>query len=251
MILISYAGMASATTDMAQISLRLFLGVFLAMALDWMALFFFWPRLMPFTKPLVMVLLILWTLSVGMSQGGHLLILLVLAQFFGLLGDIFLLFSRSWFLWGLGAFLLGHLLYLSILGHWLVDRLQHSLGPTEVFFLGLALVAWSAMLVSFFRLFRPLLRDDTRRQGFRLALRLYGAVLAGLAAFCLLPPVVAAPLSWPDLFLPAGGFLFLISDGLLAYDRFLKKIRHGRLLVRISYHGSQVCLALGMLHILN
>jgi len=41
-----------------------------------------------------------------------------------------------------------------------------------------------------------------------------------------------------------GGLLFLVSDGLLAYNRFARRIKFGQLWVRITYHLGQFGLAI-------
>ena len=47
-----------------------------------------------------------------------------------------------------------------------------------------------------------------------------------------------------------GGFLFFISDTMLAYDRFVRSFPHARFWVRITYHTGQLGLAAGaLLHV--
>ena len=90
-------------------------GVFAIFILDWLAVGFSWRKLECVLKPASMVMVILWTLIAAGWSNEYLLILLVIAQVAGLSGDIFLLLSSRWFLLGLGAFLVGHLIYIGIM----------------------------------------------------------------------------------------------------------------------------------------
>ena len=78
---------------------------------DWMAVIFNWRKIKPIAKILAMTLVILWTLDNVSWTINLFILLLLLAQLFGLFGDIFLLLSHRWFLTGLGAFLIGHFFY--------------------------------------------------------------------------------------------------------------------------------------------
>lgn len=93
----------------------LVIAVFTGFVVDWLAIAFHWVKVKPFSKISAIVLLILWTLTVGNWQIELMLGLLVLAQIFGLSGDVFLLLSDRWFIWGLGSFLVGNLVYLSLI----------------------------------------------------------------------------------------------------------------------------------------
>jgi uncharacterized membrane protein YhhN len=45
----------------------------------------------------------------------------------------------------------------------------------------------------------------------------------------------------------AGGILFFTSDLLLAFDRFVKPVRHGALIIMVTYHLAQIALVGGAL----
>jgi hypothetical protein len=49
----------------------------------------------------------------------------------------------------------------------------------------------------------------------------------------------------PALLSSAGALLFFASDGLLAWNKFVEKLRYGKLLVIITYHLGQVLIVLG------
>ena len=90
------------------------LGVAVAFLLDWVAVWFDWKSLKPFTKPLAMLTVIFWTV-LNTQQFSPAVGLLIAAQACGLLGDILLLFPQKAFSHGLGAFLAGHVIYIGLL----------------------------------------------------------------------------------------------------------------------------------------
>ena len=46
----------------------------------------------------------------------------------------------------------------------------------------------------------------------------------------------------------AGAVLFVVSDTVLALDRFVRPIRHGTLAVHVTYHLAQGLLVLSLVH---
>ncbi len=65
---------------------------------------------------------------------------------------------------------------------------------------------------------------------------------------CLLRP------EWPGsaaAMAAGGGVLFLLSDSLLAWDRFVRPIPRGRFWTMLSYHGAQFLLASSVLSYLG
>ena len=76
-----------------------------------------------------------------------------------------------------------------------------------------------------------------------------GRVLVGLvAAYTLTLGAMAVLAVATGLALvAAGGVAFLVSDAVLARDRFVGPVRHGHLTVTISYHLAQFLLLVGLL----
>ena len=87
------------------------LPVFLLLAAaDWLALWRGWQRVNYLTKPAAMLALL-----IGFGWQGHFagsLLWVGLGFGFSLLGDVFLLLSHGWFIYGLAAFLLAHISYI-------------------------------------------------------------------------------------------------------------------------------------------
>ncbi len=199
---------------------------------DWYAIENKLDRLHFFCKPLVILALMAWfTVSAGW-QGGN--TWFGLALVFSLLGDIFLMFPKRLFLAGLVSFLLAHVCYIVGLNR----------EPLE-FQTGLLLLLVLLAVVDYI-LFSRLSRAPACRK-LRIPIALYIMVLS-LMAFSALA-CLARPL-WTGAaagFVALGGVLFMFSDALLAYNRFICPTSHGHLVVMASYHLAQISLITGVI----
>jgi len=155
----------------------------------------------------------------------------VAALVLGLLGDVGLMLSDGSsdvpFLAGLGAFLLGHVCYLvafSIAGLRGVDLLAGFLIA-----LGVAALALPAVL-----------RGAARAAG-----RPFAAMVAGYAA--VLAAMTTLAVGTGLLATAAGGALFLVSDTLIARQRFVARIPYGDLAVIVTYHLAQALILIGLI----
>lgn len=228
------------------------LAVFAIFVVDWLAVGFSWRKIEWVTKPLAMVLVILWTLSTAGWSLNLLFVLLIFAQVFGLAGDVFLLMRDRWFLLGLGSFLVGHLLYISILGRSIWQAVQvfgfkaHWSGWILLCFL-----IWGIVLALFYRIIAPKSPRLTMPLLLWIPIQVYGWILSGLVVMSIMALASAPNFSSRLLFLMVGSVLFFISDSLLAYDRFKKKLPRVRVWIMITYHLAQFSLAVGFLALLG
>jgi len=225
--------------------------VFFGFLIDWSAIAFNWRKIKIFSKSLAMLLVILWTLVAAAGQFNLVIYILLLGQVFGLIGDILLQFPRRWFLFGLGAFLLGHLSYLILLIVQIICAFNTSICfQCLVWWSLLCLVLWLGVLVVFYRIFSPYSKGETYKPLIWAAVQIYAWILSLIVALAFLLVFLLPGRSPYQWLLPVGSILFSISDILLSYNRFIKRIRHGQLLVRITYHLAQLCLAGGFLVII-
>ena len=184
------------------------------------------------TKPLPMILLILWySLSGGWSGQG---LWFGLGLSASLLGDILLLRERT-FLPGMGAFFLAHVFY--IVGLW--HGLPPQTGLAVLFFVLVAAafgwLAWQARGEAWQRL---------TRSGMAVPVTAYALILSAMTFSALL--TLARP-DWNRqgaLLLALGAVLFFLSDAILAWDRFLRPLRAPGTLM-IPYLLGQVGIAVG------
>ena len=210
-------------------------------AADWLAVWHGWRRIGYLTKPATLVLLLIWFGNDGQFQG--LLLAFGIGFFFSLLGDILLMASYHYFLPGMAAFLLAHIMYILAFNH-----PQPVLSLTFIVLGLLVLIVWLLIL----NRLDSAMRDSKVHSRMRIPVAVYSGVIALMLFSALLT------LFRPDWQLPAaalaagGGFLFFISDTMLAYDRFVRSFPHARFWVRVSYHTGQLGLAAGaLLHVLN
>jgi uncharacterized membrane protein YhhN len=205
-----------------------------AAVLDWLAVACGSRKAKYLTKPLVVLLLILWLTRVGGFTWP--LLAFTIGAGFSLLGDIWLMFSASYFLAGLASFLLAHIGYIAGFS---ADGIPSS----PLYWLAVILVLAAAYIFA-----RRMLRGGSLRNAslkLRLAVGTYTAVVTGMFLSAL---GTAFKPAWPmQAALPVvvGGALFYFSDALLAYDRFTRPVRHARLIVRITYHSGQLLLIAG------
>jgi uncharacterized membrane protein YhhN len=222
--------------------------VFVFFLVDWSVIRFDWVRIKPVTKILAMGSIIAWTfVSVDWQFGGF-AVLLVVAQVFGLLGDIFLLLRRRWFLWGLGAFLVGHLFYTFLFIYQLLEVFKiRDFSFTSLLWILPVIFCWVMLLIWFYRTYKPV----SEKKALWSAIQVYAWNLSGMTALAFVFMIYTSQFKWSSMFLPIGALLFTISDLLLAYNRFIQKIPRGQLWVRITYHLAQLSLAWGFVAIVG
>ena len=210
--------------------------VFIAI-LDWLAVVLGWHRAKYITKPLVMIVLIAW---LSLNGGWQYPAMFFMAgAVFSLLGDVWLMLPGNYFLAGLVSFLLAHLLY--IIGFSV---------ETPVFTPLLILLSILVIGIAVFmtRRIRQGVFRKTGARRIRWSVTLYSIVITIMFLFVL--ATIGKP-GWEPvnyLSIALGGLLFYLSDTLLAYDRFVTSIRHGRLFVRITYHVGQILLLTGSIN---
>ena len=199
----------------------------LIVAVDWAAVYRQWARVERVAKPLVMVALAWLALTMGAAHdpvGRCVLVALV----FSLTGDIFLLReSAPDFVGGLISFLLAHLAYV-------------------LAFLTLGFQQWWALAGILIAVLLSLTAGRRIVQG---AMAHGGAALgAGVAAYLVVICVMVITASGtgrPVVLL--GAVSFLVSDTVLALDRFVGPRGNARIVVIVTYHLGQLLMVIGAL----
>ncbi len=171
------------------------------------------------TKPLTLALLIGVAVTLDPSVSGAIRWWMVAGLVLSLAGDIFLLLPEKWFLGGLGSFLVGHIAY--------VVGLQLGFESLAWLLVGLALVAVSVFLVG---------REMLRRVDLDQAKGLLGPVIAYVV---IISAMVVSAFGTASVVAVVGAVLFYISDGTLAWNRFVQKLRLGPVAVMVTYHLGQ------------
>jgi uncharacterized membrane protein YhhN len=185
-------------------------------------------------KPAVMLCLALWLYLTTGWQGA--------AMWFGLgavlslAGDVFLLWLDRFFVFGLAAFLLAHIAYLI--------GFNTPLQPVTMWSLLLAVIIG----MSGVRVMRRLLMGVHASGQSRLAMpvALYGAVITLMLLSALL---TLSNVQWSALASAAaalGALFFYASDIVLAWNKFIQSMPHGRMLNIGLYHVGQILLIAGV-----
>lgn len=154
--------------------------------------------------------------------------ILAVALSFSCLGDLFLA-VRGTFLLGLSSFLVTHLLYLTLF----VRNWRRPLRPTRT-----RLVI--SILVLLFSLFYSQWLAPS-----------LGSLAMPVALYvCAITLMVVAVLwsSFSPSWVWFGAILFLVSDAILAADRFYGEVPFARFLIWATYYLGQYGIALGILH---
>ncbi len=212
-----------------------YLAVILAIA-DWYAVEKDISWLRYSAKPLVIIALCVWLLLQPISFSEIFWFLLALV--FSLIGDIWLMAPPRFFMVGLASFLFTQVCY--------VIGFNRELPPPtwQVFSMAGAFIILGVFV------YPVLFRGVKRKSGAR---KLQGAtlfyyILISLMAFSAMTTLIRP--GWErsaGVLVAIGGLLFFFSDFLLAYDRFIRQVKHGRLAVHITYHLGQFGLISGII----
>lgn len=190
-----------------------FLVTFAAFAVvDWIAVGTGWKRLEYLAKPAALAALMGYA-----ATGDDAPRWLLVALFCSLLGDVFLMLPRDAFVLGLGAFLGAHLAY--------VVALDGSVGGRLTWF-AVVLVLTAPVTL---RMLRSVPGTTLRP-----------AVATYMGAIALM---VASALASGDGLAISGALLFLASDALLGWNRFVNVVTNAQLAIIVTYHLGQLALA--------
>ena len=175
-------------------------------------------------KPAVMLALIAFGLLIHpVSQPQRALFIAAFAL--GLVSDVFLMLPRDMFLAGLVAALAEHVLYIAGF-------------RARAFDVTLFAIA-SAIAVISVAVFLPPIQRALRASHPRLVMPVYAYV----AVFVVMVASAGGSASVVAL---AGGLLFFYSDAILAWNRFVRPIRFGRVVNIVPYHAGQILLAVSL-----
>jgi uncharacterized membrane protein YhhN len=184
------------------------------------------PWLVYIFKPLATILVLVIALANWISQKQSYALWICVGLGLSLVGDVLLIWPEQYFVAGLGAFLLAHVAYLAAFtrgvkfpANWTVWIIYLVIGVGMIFVL-----------------------SDGVPRALKVPVMVYAFAVVTMAAqamgrYLLLRTGYAA-------FAAAGGIFFLLSDGLLAVDRFHAKIPYAAVVVLAPYYVAQVLIGL-------
>ena len=186
-------------------------------------------------KPSAMVFLLAWLYFYAGFSGA--LFYFALGILFSLGGDVFLMLPNMdrWFVFGLVSFLLAHVFY--IIG------LNFVLPPLNMF--GILLAIFIALFVA--QIYRRLAAGlhASGKDRLRIPVLVYTIVISLMWLSALQTIFDANWQTTSSLLVSLGSTLFITSDIVLAWFKFVGPIKHGRLINLSCYHLGQILLIVG------
>ena len=186
------------------------------------------------SKPVLMPILALWLMKETRDIKSPLRTAWLIGLFFSTLGDILLMFSGgSFFLLGLSAFLLAHLSYIGGISKGLKDRrgflLKKPLWILPFLLFPIVLLYWLWEGIP---------------GGMRIPVAVYALVIATMAqSVANLKGYISNKIFWTMM---GGAVLFVLSDSLIAVNKFGHAFDGGRVAVIGTYMLGQWLLVLGV-----
>jgi uncharacterized membrane protein YhhN len=177
-------------------------------------------------KPLTMVVLFAAAASLDpLNRRAWVAVLVALA--FSLAGDVWLMLpGERWFVAGLGSFLVAHVAY--VVAFWI------SGVSWPAFAVGVVVV-----LVAMASLGRRIVSAVAHSDHPDLKPPVAGYIVV-------ISLMVASAIGTRAGLVIVGAGLFYCSDALIAWTRFVRDFRHGRLAVMVTYHLAQILLVLSL-----
>jgi uncharacterized membrane protein YhhN len=155
--------------------------------------------------------------------------------FFGLVGDSFLMFlhvNSSFFMFGLIAFLIGHLCYISAF------YLDYKWNPSiEKKLTWVALVVFGAFCLGFYLFLRPYLG------AMKIPVMVYAFVISLMGIMAVNRKGRVNTISFNLIFF--GAIAFLISDSILAYNKFVNPFNGAGIAIMTTYMFAQYLITVG------
>ena len=209
--------------------------IVLSALLDWYAVYKGWKKLEFILKPLTMVLLFIF-LFVNTDGLSGVTIWFGIGIILSMAGDIFLMLPKEQFIAGLVAFLLAHLAY--IIGF------NQTLPPFN-----LAALIWAVLLGIIAAQLHKQILVGLIKQGKE---SLQKPILAYMAVIAIMLLSALITLSRPEwdtraaITVSIGAALFVLSDAILVWNKFVQPIKNGRVMNIAAYHLGQIILIYGV-----
>jgi alkenylglycerophosphocholine hydrolase len=190
-------------------------------------------------KPAVLFLL---TVAAAVLPDAHTDLLdrrwwFVAALAFCLVGDVLLMLPRDLFIPGLASFLVGHVLFI-------VGLVQPPFPPgTPPFaFSSTGLVVASLVAVAVGAVPAALIFRSLASDGMQMLAAPVAIYLVAILTMAVLAANVGVATA------AVGAALFVVSDSVLALNRFVRPLPQGNVVVHVTYHLAQVLLVLSLVH---
>jgi len=197
-----------------------------------------WPFMHQLSKPLILPMLMLYYIREKNLQGNPKSQLLLIALFFSFLGDSLLMYtgkSETYFMAGLFAFLLSHIAYIFVYRqHKLLELSNELAGMQRLRFAFPIILAGTGLVVVLY----PHLGDML----FPVAIYALVIIIMTLNALFRFGRTNSNSF-WLVL---AGAMLFMLSDSLLAINKFMQPFPGAGFMVMLTYISAQYLIVEGL-----
>lgn len=186
------------------------------------------------SKPLIIPSLLAFAFFVAKSQNQKLEIKLLLALLFCWLGDCLLILQKidaNFFIYGLIAFLIGHVFYI------LINLKSISKINSKDFLAFVPMLMWAIFLLS------------NIKSGFLVPIFIYSIALCGLYFTGLLARQKFSKNHWVILFI--GIILFIASDSMIAINKFIMPFESAGFFIMLTYIIAQFMIVWANIKFLN
>ena len=186
-----------------------------------------------FAKPIIILSLLAYYYLNSTTRSA----IFILALFFCWGGDVFLIFqssSESFFIAGLGSFLIGHILYvLSYSRFRSIDKSKELVGPQKVRFSLPIILAGTGLVTVLY----------PKLGALRTPVMLYALVITIMVLTALFRYGRTTKTSFILIF--SGALFFMISDSMLAINKFLNPLPWSGVLIMTTYCMAQFLIVTG------
>ena len=189
-------------------------------------------------KPFLIPLVIIYLLVQIRLANSNLKAWVILALFFSWAGDILLMFEERkpiFFLLGLSAFLIAQVFYIIFFHN---IRMREYIRGNALFLL--LVIVYYSILIS---VLSPYLGD------MKLPVRIYGVVLSFMLMLAM--HTMLGKNKKAGLWMMLGAILFVISDSLLALNKFLTAFNYAGIIIMVSYGFAQLFITEGAVKYIN
>lgn len=183
-------------------------------------------KLAVLTKPLIITsLVIVYLVSVKKPNFWY-----VSALFFSFWGDVLLIFKNDFFVFGLASFLLAHIFYIKI-----TASMLQQISTKKIILVSMPFVLFVIAFIS-------LIKDNLAN--FFIPVILYAVVISTFGTIALLNYLKEKSTS--NLWLCLGAIIFIISDSLIALNKFYEPKYYYSICIMITYIVAQylICKAI-------
>jgi uncharacterized membrane protein YhhN len=219
---------------------KIFLSLFVLVSLgEIISIFADVPLLGMICKPAVMITLVMYYWSSQQERQEPIVYPLMVAMLLSCLGDVLLMFQQTNpnnFMFGLGAFLLAHVFYILSYKQNQGEQTGNELqGLQKIRFAFPIVLSGTGLIVILYNHLGDL----------KIPVVVYAGVLTYMVLVALFRFGKTNAGSFAMVF--GGAILFMISDSLIAINKFLEPISHAELWVMITYISAQFLIVRGLL----